>query len=439
MNDSGQMKRYIFLIIIGLICDTFSVHAQNKKPDTIPSLNLDQCVAYGLENQPSVLQTNIGITIAKKTNYIALSTWLPQVNAGADYYHYFQLPTGFTTNAEGATVPIRTGIYNSVNPEITVSENLFSPGLLYAAGSAHLIGVVTNISASFYNLLNTLEQINVLRQDTAEFTKNQRDAYHQYIGGIVDKTDYEEATITLNNAKAQLRQSVENVKPEYASLKQQMGFPPERQFNVNFDTAQMAREITIDTTQQLQYKNRIEYQLLETSIGLQEQTVNYYRFQFLPTLSAFYTYDYEYENNNSSELFSQAYPYSYIGASLTIPLFTGFGRIENTQKAKLQEQVLELSAVNLKAVIYEQYAAALATYKGNIYNMAEQKQNVGMSKDVYNIVSLQYKQGIVPYLNVITAEDNLTSSEINYLNSLFQVLLSKVQLEKAMGTIPVSH
>jgi outer membrane protein TolC len=431
------------------------VYAQNKKADTIPALNLDQCIAYGLENQPGVLQSAIDITIAKKTNLIALSTWLPQLNAGADFYHYIELPTALETNQtnpSGEPVPTKTGVYNTLTPEVTASENIFSPTLLYAAKSAHLlvqqakqandsskIGMITNISASFYNLLNTLEQINVLREDTAEFHKNAMDAYHQYVGGIVDKTDYEEATITLNNAKAQLKQAVENVRPQYASLKQQMGFPPEKQFNVNFDTAQMIKEIAIDTTQQLQYKNRIEYQMLETAKSLQEQEINYYRYNFLPTVSAFYTYNYEYENNNLSNLFSQAYPYSYIGASLNIPLFTGFGRIESVQRAKLQGQIIDLSEANLKSAIYLQYTSAVANYKSNIYNLLMQKENKTMAKNVYDIVSVQYKQGIVPYLNVITAEGNLTSSEINYLNSLFQVLLSKVELEKAMGTIPISH
>jgi outer membrane protein TolC len=261
------------------------------------------------------------------------------------------------------------------------------------------------------------------------------DAYHQYVGGIVDKTDYEQATITLNNSKAQLKQAVENVIPQYASLKQLMGFPPEKNFNVRFDTSQMMREIAFDTNQPLQYKNRIEYQLLETARGLQQQNINYYRYNFLPTLSAFYTYDYEYENSNFSNLFPQAYPYSYVGASLTIPLFTGFGRLESVQRAKLQGQIIDLSEVNLKASIYSQYASALANYKSNLYDLNVLKVNRSMAKDVYTVVSLQYKQGIVPYLNVITAEDNLISSEINYINALFQVLLNKVELEKALGTI----
>jgi outer membrane protein TolC len=448
-NNFHPKRQKVFYIFILIVSCLFKLSAQSKNStDTIPSLNLDQCIAYGLEHQPSVLQSNLSIAIAKKTNEINLSGWLPQVNAGADFYHYLELPTGFTTNAEGAPITVKTGITNSLTPQLTATETIFSPGLLYAAKSAHLlveqamqandsskINIIATVSTGFYNLLNTLEQINVLKEDTAEFRKNLMDAYHQYVGGIVDKTDYEQATITLNNSKAQLKQAVENVIPEYSQLKQEMGFPPEKNFNVSFDTAQMMREISMDTSQQLQYKNRIEYQLLETARNIQEQNLDYYRYNFLPTLSAFYTYDYEYENNNLSDLFNQAYPYSYIGASITIPIFTGFARLENVQKAKLQRQIIDLSEINLKSVIYTQYASALANYKSNLYDMYVLRVNKSMAKDVYTVVSLQYKQGIVPYLNVITAEDNLISSEINYINALFQVLLNKVDLEKAMGNI----
>ncbi len=335
---------------------------------------------------------------------------------------------------------------------LSVTETILSPDVLYAANSAHLfvqqakqsddstkIGLIANVSKAFYGLLFTMQQVNVLKEDTARLAKNLRDTYHQYVGGIVDKTDYKEASITLNNSKAQLKQAIESVTPQYFSLKQLMGFPPEKEFNVLFDTLKMMQEIAFDTTQQLKVEKRIEYQLLQTVKSLQEQNVNYYRYQFLPTLSAFYNYNYEYESNPYSNNLNGPYPFSYIGATISIPIFTGLQRIESVQRAKLQEQQIDLALINLKSVIYTQYNNALANYKSNLYDLKSLSENVAMAKDVYSIISLQYKQGVVAYLNVITAESNLISSEISYLNALFNVLLSKVDLERAMGNTLSKH
>jgi len=77
----------------------------------------------------------------------------------------------------------------------------------------------------------------------------------------------------------------------------------------------------------------------------------------------------------------------------------------------------------------------LANYKGNFYNLQLLQKNVALAQRTYFVVDLQYKSGIVAYLNVITAESNLISSEISYLNALFQVLSNKIDLEKAMGSI----
>jgi len=448
------------IIIAGLYVFILSLYApaQNNNNNNSTDgnyLTLDQCIVYGLQHKPTEIQSEIDIDIARKTNAVNLSPWLPQVNFGANYMHYDNLPTSFSLNSLNPTGPLligHPGVINSLTPQIYVTQTIFSPDVLYAANSAHLyvlqakqsndstkINVIATISKSFYNLLLTLEQMSVLKEDTARLGKNLRDTYHQYIGGIVDKTDYKEAAITLNNSKAQLKQAKENVRPLYATLKQAMGYPTDKEFNVSFDTLQMMKEIAFDTTQQLQFENRIEFQQLETAKKLQEQNVKYYKSQFLPTLTAAFYYNYQYENNKSSDLFKQAYPYSYIAATLTLPLFTGFRRVASIQKAKLQEQRLVWAQEGLKSTIYVQYTTALANYKSNLYELTVSRDNVAMAKDVYNVVTLQYKQGIVAYLNVITAESNLISSQINYINSLFQVLSSKVDLEKAMGNISYNN
>ena len=387
--------------------------------------------------------------MAKETNAVNLAAWLPQANASGSLIHYLQLPsTGSAVVNNGTTTSSSSRTTNTFVPQLAVTQAIFSPSLLYASKAAPLyiqqakqvtdstkIFLVSSITKSFYNVLLNLEQINVLKEDTTRLGKNVRDTYHQYIGGIVDETDYEEATITLNNSKAQLRQANENVVPEFAALKQLMGYPSNQQFNVSFDTTAMKQAIYLDTTQQLQYEKRIEFQQLNTAKNLQNELIHYYNFQWVPTVSAFFDYDLSFQNNNLGNLFGTSYPTSLIGLSVSVPIFTGFARLHNVKKAKLQGQILDWDLTDLRSQIYTQYTSALANYKSNLYNMKLLEHNVALAKRTYFVVTLQYKQGIVAYLNVITAESNLISSEISYLNALFQVLSNKVDLQKAMGTI----
>ncbi|WP_428331045.1 TolC family protein [Mucilaginibacter sp.] len=420
-------------------------------------LTLQQCIEYAMQHQPALNKALINVNITKETNSVNLSGLLPQASASGDFIHYLQqsnnnsssvstgTPTGTGTTSTSTT---RSGYTNTFIPGVSVTQSIFNPSLLYAYKSAPLylkqaqqvtdstkIFLVSSVSKSFYNVLLTLEQINVFKEDTTRLGKNLRDAYHQYKGGIVDETDYEEAAITLNNSKAQLKQATENVVPQYAALKQLMGYPVEKEFNVSFDTVQMIKGIYIDTTQQLQYEKRIEFQQIKTSKDLQTQLVNYYRTSYLPTLSAFYNYNLAFENNKFSDILSNSYPSQLVGLSFSIPIFTGFSRIHNLKKAKLQQQIIGWDETDLKLQINKEYRTALANYKGNYYNLQLLQKNVAMAKRVYFVVTLQYKQGIVPYLNVITAESNLITSEISYLNALFQVLSNKIDLEKAMGSI----
>jgi len=460
----------LFLLVTCLSGVLVNANAQAPTPDTskllVPVvkdstntyLTLKQCIDYAMEHQPALNRALINVDIAKTTNAINLSGWLPQVNANGDLIHYIQqnnkgsavVSDGSTSGSitGSTTSSSRSGYVNTFVPQLSVSQAIFSPSLLYAAKSAPLyvkqaqqvtdsakIYLVSAVSKSFYNVLLTLEQINVLKEDTARLGRNVRDTYHQYVGGIVDETDYEEATITLNNSAAQLKQANENIIPQYAALKQLMGYPPDKQFNVNFDTLQMMQDIHMDTTQQLQYDKRIEFQQLNTQKQLQDQLVKYYRASFLPTLSAFYNYNLDFENNKFSELFNNSYPSQLIGLSVSVPIFTGFYRVNNLKKARLQEKLLDWDATDLKSQINVEYTSALANYKSNLYNLQLLQKNVAMAKRVYFVVTLQYKQGIVAYLNVITAESNLISSEISYLNALFTVLSNKIDLEKAMGNI----
>ncbi|HLA59154.1 MAG TPA: TolC family protein, partial [Puia sp.] len=298
-----------FFLSNGLLFITVPAIAQSyQRADSTESFTLDQCIDYAFKHQPGLNRAYINQTITKTTNAINVSGWYPQVSVGGNFTHYFELPTALTADSQnnGAPIKVHTGVENTFIPALSVTQAIFSPGLIYASKSVKLfvrqseqitdsakIDLVTNVSKAFYNLLLTIAQIDVLKEDTARLTKNYNDAYQQYIGGIVDMTDYQEAAITLNNSKAQLKQAVENVVPQYATLKQFMGYPPRSRFNVIFDTLQMKNDISFDTTQELVFDRRIEYQILQTSKMLQHQVTDYYKSTYLPTVSAFFNYNFE--------------------------------------------------------------------------------------------------------------------------------------------------
>jgi outer membrane protein TolC len=409
---------------------------------------LTDCLKFALKNQPALNQSMIDEAIARKNNAIAFSGWLPQVSGAANLQHYFELPVAYST-FNGALTPFISGVYDYATPSVTANQTLFSTDVLLAVRAAKLnilearqntagtkIELVSDVTKMFYDLLLSIEQIRVFKEDTARLKKNQSDTYHQYISGVVDKVDYKQATITLNNSLSQLKTASEAVQAKYAALKQFMGYPSEKTFSVHFDTTQMMQEIYIDTLVPLEFEKRIEYQQLQTAKRIQRETTMYYQLSILPSLSAIYNYNYEYQSDKFTDLFTTAYPNSFIGLQLNIPLFTGFKRIENIKKAKLQEQRIDWDEVNLKLTIYTQYKQAMSNYKSNLYYLYAQGANVSMAREVYDIVKLQYREGIKPYLDVIVAESDLQTAEISYLNALFQLLESKVDLEKAMGDIP---
>jgi outer membrane protein TolC len=92
----------------------------------------------------------------------------------------------------------------------------------------------------------------------------------------------------------------------------------------------------------------------------------------------------------------------------------------------------------LKSQINSEYTVALSGYKSNLNELRIAKKNIAIAKDIFNTVKFQYDKGIKAYLEVIVSETDLRTAELNYLNILFQVFTSKMDLEKASGNIKIN-
>lgn len=438
------MKNVFYIVLLNFIVfSPLLVHAQNSADSSIKIVTLKQCVDFALRNQPVVRQAAIDESINERDIRISLSAWLPQLSGSGLYNYYFKGHPQVSS-----TVNAGENINNVSSLGLQANQVIYNNDVLQASKAAKYsrlyynenttnsqINVVSDVSKAFYDVLLSQRQLDILKEDIIRLQRSLKDAYSRYQAGVVDKTDYKQATIALNNSLATRKQTEETIKSKMAYLKQVMGVDPNNTLSLSYDSTRYEMEATIDTNQKLDVNNRIEYKLLQTQKNLQDINVSYYKWGFLPSVSANANYNLAYFSNSFSNLYNRSYPNGYAGLTLAIPIFQGGKRLQNLSKARLEANRADLDIINSRNTINTEYIQALASYKSNFSNWQFLKQNVELAKDVYHVVSLQYREGIKTYLDVIVAQSDLRTAELNYYNALFQVLASKIDLEKALGIL----
>ncbi|PSL46805.1 outer membrane protein TolC [Chitinophaga niastensis] len=444
------MKRAFYLLAV--TCGMFfapQVYAQQSTDSLLTRATLKDCLRYAISHQPVIRQSLIDEAITDRTVKSKLADWYPQINLDYNIQHYLELPTSiFGGN------PTKVGVANTSTAQFGLNQNLFTRDLLLATNTAkdvrkqsqqttarNQIELVADVSKAYYDVLLTAQQINVLNEDILRLERSLKDANNQYASGVVDKTDAKRATISLNNARAQQKSARELLTAKQAYLKQLMGYPVSAgDVPLSYDTTQMATQATgEDTILVADYKSRIEYQLLETQQSLLKANLKYNKWSYLPTLSAFVNYAFAYQSADFAKLYSNDYPNSLLGLKLSLPIFQGGKRVHNIKMAELQLQRSQWDFAALRSQINTQYSQAMATYKSNLNDYLTLKENVQMAQDVYNMLQLQYKEGIKTYLDVLVSETELRSSQLNYYNAMYQVLSSRIDLQKALGTLTANY
>jgi outer membrane protein len=453
---TGKKSRFVcrnLLITIFLVFISYLLSGQKALDSLSSKVTLSQCLSYALTNQSLIKQSLIDENITGRDIRISLSGWYPQLEFNASVQHYLQIPlTSYPNLSDPTAPPVKWPAAPNYSSSgiFSASQTIYSNNLYYSSRTAKelrnqaaentkqtRIRICADVTKSFFDVLLTEEQLKVLDEDIVRLQRNYKDAYSLYQNGLTDKIDFQRASIGLSNVQAQRRSVEESIKAKYAVLKQAIGFNPEKLLVVSYDSSQVENEILMDTAKVLDYNNRVEYQIMQSSLNLQNLQINFYKYSVLPTLSAYYNYIPQFGNSRFSGLYDNNNPSSLLGMKFTFPLFQGMRRLENLSKARLQYNWLQYGMDYLKSQINSEYNIALSQYVSNLNELSVAKKNIVIAKDIYNTVKLQYEKGIKAYLEVLVSETDLRSSELNYLNLLFRVLSSKIDLEKALGIVQI--
>src|SRR4029078_5373480 len=333
-----------FLFLVTILCYSVKGFTQSSQKDSLPKASLPACIQYALTHQPHIQQSLLDEKIAHATIRTKLADWFPQISLDAYYQHNIKLPTNFFNGA-----CITNGTSNISSIGVSGTQNIFNPDVLLAARTSGeikkaysqitdrtRIGIISGVSKVFYDVLLTQKQISVLDEDIVRLERSLKDAYNQYQGGIVDKTDYKRATISLNNAKAQRKLQQDFLSAKYFYLRQLMGYPDTANLQLQYDSTELQRGLDFDTLQLINYNNRIEYRLLPTEKERQQYNLKYYKWGYLPSAYVYGVYNFGYLNSDFGKLYERVFPNSNVGVQLNFPIFQGTKRSYQVKAARWQ-------------------------------------------------------------------------------------------------------
>lgn len=440
----------LFIFVLQSNIKLFSQNNTSSQ-DTVElkDASLGSLVSYALKNRPEMKQARIDERIGEKDINSAMSGWAPQIGLTGGYTYNIKLQENPLT-VGGQTSFITMGQRNNSSLVLQADQQILNAGLIQASKSikyfrkqydqnteSKSITTIVQVSKAYYDILMSQEQLKIINQNIARIEKQYNDAKAMYESGMADKTDFQRAQISLSNSKADLKRTQELLEYKYAFLKSLMGYPSDKALSISYDIEALEKDVYLESNEVLKVENRIEYRQIETQKELQKINVLYNKLSFMPSLYGVINYNLVYNRNDFQTLYNQSYPSSAAGLRLSLPIFTGTKRIQQIRKAEMIREKIDLDLENMRNQINSQYRLAIASYNANFNDFEIAKANMDLSLEVYNTIKDQYDAGIKSYLELMTSETDLRMAQLNYLNTLYNVHASKLDVKQSLGKISI--
>ncbi len=469
--------KHIFLTISLLIALAINSFAQQTSPDTVNhNFSIADCVNYAYAHQHDVKNANLDVTSAGYHVKEIIGQGYPQLSGSASFQDYLKTPVilfpDFITplvygvlSKEGVkngsgnpiVVPSSAGLtpvnfqqkFNS-NLGLTVNQLLFDPSFIVGLQGRKTykelydrsytrtkIEANVSVTKAYYQVLVSVEQLKLLQANIDELKQQLDETGARNKQGFVEKIDVDRSTVQYNSLVTTRENTIRLLALNYQLLKFQMGMPVEDNLTLKdkLEDIQLDASIAdavIDTTV---YRNRIEYNLLETENKLDQYDVKLKKGQFLPKLTANASYAPAFQSNSFSSLYSADYPSAYVGLSLTVPLFTGWQHVNQLKQSQVTLLKSENDLYDMKNTINLQVSQARVAYVNGLQTLTDQKKNMALAQEVLRVSKIKYEQGVGSSIEVTQAQTAVQEADNTYIQGLYDALVSKVDLDKAYGRI----
>jgi outer membrane protein len=90
---------------------------------------------------------------------------------------------------------------------------------------------------------------------------------------------------------------------------------------------------------------------------------------------------------------------------------------------------------DLEQTINLQLDQASAELTNSLEVLKAERENMGLAEEIARVAKIKFQEGVGTNLEVINAETDLREAQTNYYAAMFDALISKVDLDKATGTL----
>ncbi len=447
----------IYLIMLMLFGMATGGYAQQAAPpsNSINNFGVADCINYAYEHQHDVINSNLDVKSSEYRVKETIGQGFPQINGSANFTDYVKIPTTLLPGElagqqPGTFIPVKFTVPYQSNLGITASQLIFDPNYIVGlqARSTYKelyqrnytrtkIDVNVGVTKAYYQVLVSIEALKLLEADISQLKQQLDETVARNKQGFVEKVDVDRITYQHNSLVTTRRENaIRLLALSYQLLKFQMGMPIENNLTLKdkLDDIQLDASTADAASDSTVYHNRIEYNLLETQKRLNQYDLKSKKAQFLPKLTANANFTKAYQNTTFGSLFISNFPSSYIGLTLSVPIFTGFQHLNQVKQSQITVLKSQNDLTDMKNTIGLQINESRTTYINGLQTLNDQK-NRALANEVLRVSKIKYQQGVGSSIEVTQAQTAVEDADNQYIQGLYNALLSKVDLDKAYGRI----
>ncbi|MEI6880162.1 MAG: TolC family protein [Bacteroidota bacterium] len=460
------MKSKIKLLLMLIIAGIGIMKAQTQE---VKKFTLNEAITFAKQNNVSYQNARLDELTAQKSVNELLANGLPQANGELSYNRNIDIPVtplpDFITPSvifanqkyfglsptekyvQGQPVPVAFGQKNSATASLTIGQLLFDGtfflGMKAAKEYVKLstltkrkteIDVEADVTKAYYLVLLNEERLIQVNKNIALIEKSLADLREIYKAGLTEKIELDRLELSYSNAKISRDQMRDVTAMTYQLLKMNMGAPMADSIVLTEKLNDLSGQgsINLDIASN-DYSKRIEYQMVEQGLKLNKLDRKRYLTGYMPTITAFASLGRNTFGSDFSDLGNTWFPSTIVGGKISLPIFDGFRKHAQTQKASISIKKTENLKKNLENAIDIERFNSKTSYLRTKEQVLTQKQNMDLAEQIFKRAQLKLKEGVGSSTELLMAETELKNTQTNYLSTLYDLMVAQVNVKKSIG------